>query len=463
VYNRTVGFLHTREKAIIERIEIRDFENHVHTVIDDLSGGFSLIRGMSNSGKTAIIRALRLVVYNEWDPKSLRIGCKNCVVEVTTQRGTVRVTRGKDNLWEITPKDSKTESFSSIGKAILPQAAEILGMNIIKLGDSQMQVNIMDQLERHFMMSELGGKNASGSVRAQIIDEISGLSGIEVLIRDVSLDNRRNAREVKEQEEFAKSTSSKMYDQAKLDTEQALLASIQELYDEAKTANDTIESMSGFFNSHETEKDKLNGIDGQLAEIPDLVEAESFVNSAVELQGLSKTASELLVAFESKTCNLFRIQSKIDELPDTSTAEVCLSLFQENVEKAASYSDLTHRSDVELAAIGSLKGQIDVIPDTSAVEVCLNLFQENVEKATSYSDLTHRSDVESAAIETLAGQITGCDLDMEVAQSEFTLAMTSITICPLSLQPIGPECLKRVRIPVRSVEVAKQLRRDLEL
>jgi AAA15 family ATPase/GTPase len=67
---------------MLKSIEIWNFESHEHTLIDNLSEGLNLICGESNAGKTSIVRALRLVAYNEFDPDSLRVGAKTCKVRV---------------------------------------------------------------------------------------------------------------------------------------------------------------------------------------------------------------------------------------------------------------------------------------------------------------------------------------------------------------------------------------------
>jgi DNA repair exonuclease SbcCD ATPase subunit len=235
---------------MIKKIELWDFECHEHSVLEDFDSGLNLIFGESDSGKTSIVRALRLVAYNDFNPACVRLGAKNCQVRVETEKGWVHVTRGKDNIWRTCRTGETEQEFTKIGKNILPEASKILGLKIVELGDMSLPVNIMDQNEGHFMLNELGGNNASGSMRAQIVDEISGLSGIEGLIKEVSLDRHRFGRTVKENEDRAKELMATMHDQSVLDAEKKILDEVDELMTVKKNNSTTIEQMADLFEEH---------------------------------------------------------------------------------------------------------------------------------------------------------------------------------------------------------------------
>ena len=48
----------------ITKISVKGFESHEDTVLDDLSPGLNAIVGISNSGKSSIVRALAFISYN---------------------------------------------------------------------------------------------------------------------------------------------------------------------------------------------------------------------------------------------------------------------------------------------------------------------------------------------------------------------------------------------------------------
>ncbi len=214
---------------MIKRIELNNFENHEHSILD-FCNGFNLVCGPSNSGKTSIIRAISTLCYNDFNLKSVRVGNKYCEISITTEKGSVTARRGKNiNEWDITPINGKTTNYKSIGKGILEETQKILNINIIKLGDIEMKINIMEQLESHFLISSLNGKDASGSLRAQIIDEISGLAGIETVIKEVSSDHLKHKKENNVLEDKNKSLLEKLYDENELKKEEDNLQKAKDL------------------------------------------------------------------------------------------------------------------------------------------------------------------------------------------------------------------------------------------
>ena len=212
---------------MIKRIELWNWESHEHTVVRDLDPAFNLIWGDSDAGKSSIVRALKLVAHNQFDPESVRVGASDAEVEVETERGVVHVTRGKKNIWKVTTKGKPAQIFDKIGKKPLPEAVEVLGLGMVELGDMSMSVNLMDQAEAHFMLAEFDGSNATGSARAQVIDEISGLSGIEGLIKEVSLDCHRFGRSIKDDEDKLEAIEAQMHDADALKREKTTLVDVR--------------------------------------------------------------------------------------------------------------------------------------------------------------------------------------------------------------------------------------------
>jgi DNA repair exonuclease SbcCD ATPase subunit len=268
---------------MILKLEIKNFESHEHTVFE-FTEGFNAIVGDGDSGKTSALRALNLVAFNKWNPDSLRLGCKNCEVTVTTERGTVKVTRGKDNRWEVTPKGGQTQIFDKIGKdAILPEAAQIIGLRPVKIGDTETNINIAGQLEKHFMMAELNGKKASGSLRAQIVDEISGLAGMETIIKDVSLDNTRSSKEIKRQEQNIKDVKQNKHDEDELNEEQRLLDKVKDALDNLELSRKQMDKMQSCLQDFQAVKERIVRTEQEMTGLPNTKRLSAMVDNIQEI------------------------------------------------------------------------------------------------------------------------------------------------------------------------------------
>lgn len=478
---------------MIELIEVWDFESHEHTILKDISSGLNLLCGESNSGKTSLIRALKLVAYNQFDTKSIRIGCKKCVVFVKTHRGTVKVTRGpKDNLWEVTKNGQPTLYLDKVGVNVVPQAAEVLGLNIITLGDVDVPVNIMDQHESHFMLSGIGNKEASGSMRAQIVDEISGLSGIESLIKDVSLDYRRFGIEIRETEEKMEEVRKQLHPESDLDSEQTLLDGVEKEmmdYDElgelATTGKKIVADVSNIDGS-------IAVLDVRSSKIPDLkIIAENLV--LVE-KGLRKSleASKTNKEGSGIKKRLEEVDSILVLMPDFKKAEEFVRYAEVLLKSLESGRDLNSKFVQTVRSIDSKDSRLaeilrftvskedmdtagdilSVLPQIKNVlkswnVVCADLEKKELRndqireglKAKAYIDLADEvicrlnklgamcSDLNAVEIRLmyLTSREKSKNAELDGAKKELEEVLSEVKTCPLTLRPVSKECLEEAR------------------
>jgi exonuclease SbcC len=312
---------------MIKSIELWNWESHEHTLIDNLSAGFNLIFGESNAGKTSVIRALKLVAYNDFNQKCIRVGSKTCAVEVKTDKGRVKVSR-PDNHWEVQKEGEDTQHYEKIGKVILPEVSEILGMSMVTLGDVAFPVNIMNQLEGHFMLSELDGKTASGSMRAQVIDEISGLAGIEGIIKEVSLDNHRWGREVKQAEDRVEELAAEKHDPELLKEEAELLEKARVHLVANRDCVKAVEQMTNLCNEIVVKGEEAEQVEISLKGLPDNATAKKLLDTAEVALKTAKEAERLVT-------ELTKTAEKVDELTEELKKEVDTDAASKAIDSAA--------------------------------------------------------------------------------------------------------------------------------
>jgi DNA repair exonuclease SbcCD ATPase subunit len=384
---------------MLKRIELWNWESHEHTVVDDLDPGFNLIHGESNAGKTAIIRALKLVAYNKFDPKSVRVGCKTCTVEVETERGVVRVERGKGvNIWTIT---GYSKPLENVGKKPVPEAQEILGMRMVELGDLEVPVNIMDQAETHFLLRGLGNKDTSGSVRAQVVDEISGLSGIEGLIKEVSLDNHRWGRQIKQLEDRAAELADQLHDEQTLKAEEMLLGTVQKHIEIRDDSNEAVAVLTELMEEH------------------------------------ARVAQEAADARE-----------EFDALPDTAKATTLLDGARTAWDKAEAAAALHKTYEVDIVLLTTHRKQAKAIPDVTAAQKAIDTAEAIRGRLEGIEAIVKEHASEIRERDHYQARLDEAEQELVEAKQELADILAEFTVCPLTLQPIGDECIKNIRIPV---------------
>ena len=426
---------------MLKRMELWNFESHVHTVIDDLSGDLNLLCGESNSGKTSIVRALKLVAYNDFDPKSVRVGKKTCKVLVESDRGKVVVERGKGvNTWEITKKGCKPETLEKVGVNVVPQAAEVVGLKMVKLGDVDVPVNIMDQLESHFMLSSVGGDKASGSMRAQIVDEISGLSGIEGVIKEVSLDKHRLGREVKRTEDDMNDTIAKLHSEDRIKDDEALVVNAQQLVQDSDDCIEAASLMEDLSREYSSVSDSVTDLTKELAGIPDFESARGLADKADEYVRRAVSADKVYESYQRESEEAEILETRQGELDALGDPGKQIEECKEALEVADNAERLYKEASLAAQEAESREKWLKGLSDPSEA---LKKAQEALEQAKAVSDTLDE-------ISSVQGVISGLESDLKDAEElakeiekEKQEILAEVKVCPLTLGPVSNECLEQ--------------------
>jgi len=426
---------------MIQRLEIKNFENHRHTILDPFSSNFNLICGPSDSGKSAIVRALRLVAYNEWDFRSVRVGAKYAEITITTERGTVKVKRGKTtNEWEITPVGKKPLLFAKPGKVVIPEAAEVIGLHPVELGTFTTKPNIMDQLEGHFMLAEMDGESVSGSVRAQIIDEISGLAGMEELIREVGLDNHRCAREMKQLEKTIGELEEQKHDEAMLEAEGKLLTNADDIVLRAKGKFERTEEVTQQKHTADALIESLEMNRVRLAKCPDVYTADTKLTSAAWAVQQAKNAVELETAHGTAVTELVNDNARLAAMPDGAAVVDKLVAAAEAFDEARAATIVKDDYEIAQSEIKQAKSDLSSIPDTSNVFSVLDRASESRSKALEAATLLGAWVIAQDALRTAKTRQKANGEAIVEAESARDAAMKEVEICPICLEPVHEGC-----------------------
>lgn len=379
---------------MIRKLEIINFESHAHTILDNFSDGLNIIWGDINCGKSSIVRALKLVWYNEFDKASIRIGSDTCSVILTTDKGKVTVVKGEGiNRW-IIESNGKIEEFNNHGKGILPQVQEITGISPIDVGDIGLKINVMNQLDGHFLMAQIGNKDSSGSLRAQIIDEISGLIGVEELIKDISLDNTRLSKEIKQVEKTIKEVQKNIHDKEKIEEEKKILSFIEENQTKCESNDRIINECQLLLKKVEQTKQKI-------VDLPKFI-AITFDFNVIDIQMYEKYS---------------KILEKIYELPQLPSID---------------FNKFNSLNEMHSFYLNSKKIKIPCKIDLQDVDFKrFNQIEGSI--LNRYEVL--KSGLESELVENI-------EVEMNTIREELEKEMKEVKICPLTKEPIDERCKK---------------------
>lgn len=162
---------------MIKKLTIKNFQSHKNTVLD-FDKGVNIIVGSTDSGKSAIIRALRWVVWNKPGGEAFRsYWGGDTEVNVAVSNSSVIRHKGKENIYTIKNKKEKLV-FKAFGANTPQEIQDLLNLN---------EVNLQQQLDSPFLLSDTPGAISAYFNKVAGIDLIDkGRQNIEKEIRIVT-------------------------------------------------------------------------------------------------------------------------------------------------------------------------------------------------------------------------------------------------------------------------------------
>src|SRR5690554_6424307 len=179
---------------MIKRLVIRNFQSHKDTSLEFVPG-VNVIIGQSDSGKTAIIRALRWAVWNRPLGDSFKShwgGDTSVLVEMDECR--VERFKGKEDHYKLWVDDGlEPLEFKAFGVDPPDEIGRALGFS---------ELNLQNQHDPAFLISNNPGEVARHFNKVANIDQIdSSLRAVESWIRSINQDIRTQESNISEYQE----------------------------------------------------------------------------------------------------------------------------------------------------------------------------------------------------------------------------------------------------------------------
>lgn len=151
-------------------------------------GGFTMITGSSNLGKSAVRRAFATALYNDWSPSYIRHGNKETSITLTRDDNVIQIEKGSKNTFVV-----NGTAYNKIGTAV-PEEYEKLGWLPLETQGETYRLNIATQLEPLFMIGTTDSENTrilNSALKVDIFEEAARLSNTDARSYETS------AKEVK--------------------------------------------------------------------------------------------------------------------------------------------------------------------------------------------------------------------------------------------------------------------------
>ena len=173
-----------RPKTVIEKLILRDFMAHSLSEFS-FGPGLSVLCGPNNTGKSAVIEALRCLASNPAPRHFIRHGAKQAEVEVVLADATrvVWIRRKDYALYHLyAPGAAEPEIFAKFGRKPPLEILDALKLNNVELdGGEEIDVHLGNQREPIFLINKPGSVMASFFAAAS---ESAHLMSMQGLLKD---------------------------------------------------------------------------------------------------------------------------------------------------------------------------------------------------------------------------------------------------------------------------------------
>jgi DNA repair exonuclease SbcCD ATPase subunit len=320
---------------MITSLILNNFQSHKHSVLQ-FDPGVNLIIGTSDSGKTAIIRALRYLTFNRPLGNAFRStwGGETLVKVKTSEGITIKRIEGKEKLYIL----DDLEPFKAFGTDVPEEILKALNVE---------DINFQYQLDSPFLLSKTPGEIARYFNRIAKLDKIdSSQSNIKKYINVIEQSITNKQKAIEETTETLKQYDNLNEIENRVIEFERKEKKLNTLIEQAKSLSKLLKKLQEI--EIEIDKTKIsliaeNTINKVLSYIEDKKEKENQIST------LSKLLNQV------RAIDLKR--DKLKKMPDEKEITILLSLITTQKNKQEQYKNLSKHINLLKQTIRSIKEQ----------------------------------------------------------------------------------------------------------
>lgn len=374
----------------IKKIVIRNFQSHSYTNLE-LSPNINVFLGKGNRGKSAIIRALKWVFFNEPQGTSfIKKGETFASCSVTLDNGyTIIRERGdKINRYVLITPDNQRKEYSNFGRDVPSDIKKILRIESLPLENGlKLSPQIKDQMEAVYLLDETPSTLHSTLLTisgGQIIDE--AIKSLTLDLERLNRSEKEIKREIEEKEGVLKNyegiddkkremlkIKNEINELKKIEDKKNKLIKIDKSYKDLKKEKRELEIfLSKFKDIDEIESDSLYLLKNK----EKLLKLKSIKNELINNINEMKKATYELNLYKENNINYERVEeisSLREKYYKLKNIMVQIKRVKENLEK-----ELKEREKIEIEVKKLIEEYINLIVENGVCPVCNRDIDEKV-------------------------------------------------------------------------------------
>lgn len=316
---------------MIKSLEIHNYQSHKYSKLE-FTDGVNVIIGVSDSGKSAVIKALRWLIWNRPTGDDFRSNWGGeTEVKLTIDDGLIiqRIKNKSDNIYNLAKQE-----YKAFKTEVPEEILRTLNIN---------EINLQQQLDLPFLLSSTPGEVAQHFNKIAHLDQIdNGIRKVQQWIRGIEQDIASNEKQAKQLEEELQNFAhldvfeedlevlEEMQNQliAKIHSKHKLVQLIDSLRDvtieiaqksEILKTENTLDNILKWIenrNIKQREKEQLSRLIHETKQVLDDLQEQKDIIVA------EKSVSQLLDLFENQRemkDNSYKLRKLIDNITNTKT------------------------------------------------------------------------------------------------------------------------------------------------
>jgi|SRR5688572_14526457 len=342
---------------MIKAIELYNFQSHKKTVLE--MDKLTVLTGGSNSGKSAVLRALGGLLRNDSVGDYVSHGEKNLRVSIIMDDGyIVDWEKGTGlNQYKITSPNGEEDLYQKVGSDIPEEVASVIGIAPITMeGGQKLHINLHEQLETPFLV----GKEHTAGFTAKVFGEVTSAAKLQASIQEGNRLIRVDLNKTKLKRSDLSDLDEKLLQFSDLELQKKFLHEAENSFEKAKSAESKKESLETIFQTFESLTSDLFLFSKRVDELKPVekINLDKAVAKAEEIKALRSILDEIAL-----------IDQKVEQL---SGWEVLIS--------KANCDDLLEKAQNKLNSTESLSS---ALYDINTISNEMSEFDGFIEKTTS--------------------------------------------------------------------------------
>ena len=409
---------------MIRGIKLVGFQSHVDTSIN-LTEGLNVITGPSDSGKTAVIRAVRWVALNEPQGDAVvnqSVGYAQ--VTIITDTGVVTKVRNKGKVRYEINIDGENISYD---KSEIPQEVyRILGINKTSFGDVEVVLPFSFQLDAPFLIS------SPASFGGKVLGKICNADTVELAVKKSSREVSQANEAKRQAEKTIEETKLALQSYENLQEVEQRLQQCRELVTGIENGIVNHDTLSKLHSSYIAAYEKLNTVRDTVHLLSEIPQRAKEV-SALELHAVRyNRLLNLYSKYNAANNHLNSVQNVINKTRTFEQATLCLEFIEEvrkRLQRLQSLREVYKNNETKLKA---LREKINVSRGVEAGLELLDALHATQERLNRITALRNAYANILNAIKANADEITKHKQAVDTLQAEWD----KIDVCPLCERPM---------------------------